>query len=334
MEQGMYHFFILNPKSFHKAREMDLVISSIKSYFKSLNQDNYKLHISRFPRNAIGAVRVFIAGIPENSTVRVYAVGGDGILFDCLNSVAGIKNAELAVMPFGVTNNFVRSFGEYKKSFFRNIQFQANAETTPTDIIRCGGNYALNFCCIGMESDAIVKAMKINRLLDQDGAVFRRMHRCLYKHMYYLGGFLAAFNKKIIWQHYDITIDGELISGNFRSINIANGPCYGENKNAVITAVPNDGMLDILIGKSAGAFRILALVHPYVKGRYHKFPSDFILKRGKQISIRSDAPLMINMDDEIFFDTSFTAEIIPGGVKIASPCGFTYEKKAEFHDTK
>jgi diacylglycerol kinase family enzyme len=151
----------------------------------------------------------------------------------------------------------------------------------------------------------------------------------LYKHIYYLGGFLAAFHKKITWQHYDITIDREFISGNFRSINIANGPCYGEDKTAVITAVPNDGMLDILIGRSAGFFRILSLIHPYVKGRHHKFPSDFILKRGRYISIHSDSLLMISMDDEIFFDTSFTAELLPGAVKIVSPCGFTYEKKAE-----
>ncbi|MDR0624169.1 MAG: acylglycerol kinase family protein, partial [Treponema sp.] len=108
----MHHLFILNPKSFRRAREMDSLISSIDSYFKSVNQDNYKLYISRFPRDAIGAIRMFMAGIPEDSRVRVYAAGGDGILFDCLNGVVGFENAELAIMPFGITNNFVRSFGE------------------------------------------------------------------------------------------------------------------------------------------------------------------------------------------------------------------------------
>ncbi|MDR2258216.1 MAG: hypothetical protein LBE14_03590, partial [Treponema sp.] len=210
---------------------------------------------------------------------------------------------------------------------------QAGAGTIPTDVIRCKGNYALNFCTIGMESAAIIHTMKINRFLERGGALLRYMHRCLYKHMYYLGGFLAAFNKKIISQHYDIIIDREVISGNFQSINIANGPCYGEDKHAVITALPNDGMLDILIGKSMGFFRSLSLIRPYVKGRYHEFPSDFILKRGRYVSIRSDSLLMINMDDEIFFDTSFTAEVLPGAVKIVSPRGFTYEKRADFRET-
>jgi diacylglycerol kinase family enzyme len=284
------------------------------------------VYVSQYPRDAVGVIRLYLNALPRDTVVRVYAIGGDGILFDCLNGVAEFPAAELAIVPYGITNDFVRAFGEHK-NVFRNIQAQFTAKTISTDIMNCGGNYAINFCTVGMESDAITRATRINHFLENSGGLFRRISYSLYNQMYYLGGFLAAFNEKVSQQWYEISIDGESFSGRFRSINIANGPCYGGNKSAVITAVPDDGVLDVLIGKSSSFVRTLSLIPPYLKGRFYKYPADFILKRGKKISIRSDRPLLIHLDDEVFYDDDFTVELIPSGVKIAAVNGLGYERR-------
>jgi diacylglycerol kinase family enzyme len=305
---------------------MDAFISSIESWFEKINPDECQLYISRCPRDAIGIIRKFMAPIPRDAAVRVYAAGGDGILFDCLNGIMGFDNVELALMPYGMTNNFVQAFGKRQTPYFRDIRYQAGGTAVPTDVIRCKGRYALNFCTIGMVSDAILRAMQINRVLEQGGRVLRQIYYGLYRPVYYLGGLLAAFNRRITRQRYEINIDDEPVSGKFMNITIANGPCYGGGRRAA-GAVPDDGMLDICIGKSASSLNIFRMVSSGALDRPQNYPAGFIVRRGKKISVKSDLPLFINMDGEVFFDNCFTAEIMPQAVKIVSVLDCTYEGK-------
>jgi diacylglycerol kinase family enzyme len=249
------------------------------------------IHISRFPRDAIAVIRAYFKELNSDEIVRVYAVGGDGILFDCLNGVVGLPNAELAIVPYGRTNDMVRAFGENKNDLFRDISLQATSPAIPTDIIYCGNVYALNLCTVGVESDAVLKTITINHQLENRNGIFSWLNDILYYLIYYLGGIQAAFNKPVINQHYNLTIDGEKLAGQYCSINIANGPCYGGDKNAVITAVPDDGFLDALFFKSTKPLKILGKMIPYTKGRYTDYPGDFIWKRIRKVVIHSDDPL-------------------------------------------
>jgi diacylglycerol kinase family enzyme len=320
------HLFILNPRSFRRSREVGQVIASIESCFESLGHMEYELYVSRYPRDAIGIIRTSIKAVPKDAFVRVYALGGDGILFDCLNGVAGFENTELALVPYGIINDFVRAFGEQKESFFRDIKAQAQAGSIPTDIINCKGNYAINFCTIGMESDAVIKTKRMRALLENGAHPFQRFYYGLSRYMYPLGRFLAALNQKITSQWYELSIDGEVFSGNFRNITIANGPCRGGTR-ADLNVVPNDGILDIIISRSSGLLRNLHFISPYFKGKYEKYPFDFIIRQGKKIEIRSNIPLSINLDDETFSDTDFTVELVPAAVKIVAPYNFGYERR-------
>jgi hypothetical protein len=63
------------------------------------------------------------------------------------------------------------------------------------------------------------------------------------------------FDQKILNQEYTISIDGKDLSGSYAGVNIANGPCCGGNKSAVVTAVPDDGLMDVLLFKGGSALR-------------------------------------------------------------------------------
>jgi diacylglycerol kinase family enzyme len=308
---------------------MEVVIADIVRCFQDLQTQEPIIHISRFPRDAIAVIRNYSKELNSDEIIRVYAVGGDGILFDCLNGVVGLPNAELAIVPYGKTNDVLRAFGENKSELFRDIKLQATSPTIPTDIIYCGNVYALNFCTVGVESDAIMKTLEFNKALENRKGLFRWLNDALYLVLYYLGGIQAAFNKPVITQRYSLTIDGEHLTGQYCSINIANGPCYGGDKNAVITAVPDDGFLDALFFKSTKPFRILKEMVPYTMGRYADYPGDFIWKRVRKVAIRSNAPLYIDLDGEVFFDTNITVEVMPAAVKIVAVKGLKYEKRAE-----
>jgi diacylglycerol kinase family enzyme len=324
------HLFIINPVSFRSGEEdLDDFISRLKTQFETVIRTDYDIQISRFPRHAVLMTRRYIAQAGPETTVRVYAVGGDGILFDCLNGIVGLPNAELAPVPYGRTNDFVRAFGEGLDDTFRNIPLLAAAPAIFTDILHCGSNYALNLCTIGLESVANSRAVAIQKGL-RAWPRFLRNSSQVYNITYNIGGIMVMFDKKLLTQEYEISIDGEDMSGAYANVNIANGPCCGGNKNPVVTAVPDDGLMDVLVFKSTGTFKGISRIVPYTKGHYDRFPGDFSLKRGKIISIRSRDPLMINLDGETFLDTNITVELIKGAVNIAAPGNLSYKQRGVF----
>jgi diacylglycerol kinase family enzyme len=325
------HLFIINPVSFRGGTNMENFIFWLKDQFKRVIKEAYDIRVSRFPRHAVRTVRQYITQAGPEQSVRVYAVGGDGILFDCLNGIVGLPNADLAPVPYGNINDFVRSFGEGLDNAFRDIPRLAAAPAIPTDILHCGSNYALNFCTVGLESAANFHAVAIQKHLKSWPWFFRNSHR-VYNMSYAVGGIMVMFDKKLLTQKYVVNIDGEDLSGNYANVNIANAPCCGGDKNPVITAVPDDGLMDVLLFKGIGALRGLVRMLPYIKGRYDRFPRDFTLKRGKVISIRSKEPLIIDLDGETFLDTNITVELIPGAVNIAAPDNLSYKQRGVFRE--
>ena len=329
---GVKHLFVINPRSFPVSADQDGVLREIQDCFASFDGEDYSVHISHYPRYAIGLLGKLIREFQPDETVRVYAVGGDGILFDCLNGIVGLPNVELAVVPYGTSNDLMRAFGEGKEAMFRDIRLQAISPVILTDIIHCGNNYALNFCTVGIESDTIMKTLDMYNSISHSVRKYRKLNAFVYSMLFYVGGTRAVFNKKILDQHYTITIDGEDFSGVYGAINIANGPCYGGKLSAVITAMPNDGVLDALFFRSAGSFKTALLIPPFTKGEFRRFPKYFTLKQMKKIEIRSDDPLLVDLDGEAFFDTSLSVEIIPKAVKIVAPGGIEYQRRAGDHE--
>jgi YegS/Rv2252/BmrU family lipid kinase len=322
------HLFVINPVSFPQWEDMDKVIGEIRNCFAA-SGERHSIHVSRFPRDAIRTIREYLRATSAGTVVRIYAVGGDGILFDCLNGVVGFKNAELAIVPYGNSNDFLRAFGEGKRELFQNIAAQAVSPTIPTDIIFCGNNYALNTCTIGMEAYTVHKAVELNaRYKNLSGRLPRLTGRFLYNFMFWLGGVISAMSPSITNRRYSVWMDGEEFAGNYATINIANGPCYGGDKCAAIAAVPDDGLLDVMFLKSASRFQIVRVGTRYIYGKYSLFPDYVSYRRAAEIAVRSDRPMVLQLDGELIFDTNIRIKIIPKAVRIVAVNGSPYERRA------
>jgi YegS/Rv2252/BmrU family lipid kinase len=331
--RDMKHLFIVNPVSFRRRIDMDAVMIDIENCFATLGLQDYAFYVSRFPRDAIGEIRKFAGEAGETKTVRIYAVGGDGILFDCLNGIIGLANAELAAVPYGNSNDFIRAFGEGKETLFRDIKTQILSRVIPTDVIFCGSNYALNTCTIGMEAYACHKAAELNAQYTPYWKKYPPfIRKTMYNSMFFLGGVISAYTPSITNQKYTITIDGNDFNGNYTTINIANGPCYGGDKSAAIAAIPDDGLIDVLLFSSTNSLNVLRVGSQYLYGKYNKFPSYITYKRASEVTVRSEEPLVLQLDGEIFLDTSITVKIVPRAVKIVAAGDSAYERRAVFHE--
>jgi diacylglycerol kinase family enzyme len=255
-------------------------------------------------------------GAEEGETVRVYAVGGDDILFDCLNGIEGLPNTELAIVPHGDTNDFIRSFGEKKAELFRDMVTVATSPTIPTDVIKVGYNRAINGCSVGF-IPTIATKMKEIRTGKGEG-----LGRFFVGFLFFMNRLIYLFNKELIAHHFEITIDDADYSGNYSLINVVNGPCFGR-KNILAGTLPDDGFLDVMLFKSAGPLVTSMSLAKYTRGR--RLPSNCVRVQAKKVELKSETPVWIQTDNEFLRDTHITFEVLPGAVQIVTVNNLAYQ---------
>ena len=331
MNSAVKHLFIINPKSFWHSWKQDEILTRIHNLFRANEANDYEIHISRFPRDAVGFIPRFAGDLPRDTILRVYAVGGDGILFDCLNGVMGLKNVEIAVVPYGHTNSFVRGFGGGEKVFFRNLSRQIGAPSVPMDVMRCGSNYTLNHCVIGMEAEAVRYADRMRQKMDRGNSLNQWLSRKLYTLLYFVGALAAHFDDRLNNRRYEAEIDGESVSGLFWGISVFNGAYYSGNLHPANDAVPNDGVFDMLTTRGQGFFRTYGLIPFYISGRHKLFPRNFSLRRGHKLSLRceDEEPLIISIDGMLFVETELDIELLPAAIQLVDASTHGYRGTAD-----
>lgn len=316
MNNVIKHLFIINPKSFWNKTKQNQVVAKIHQFFKLMEDENYDIHVSRFPRDAIGFIPLFAKNLPDETILRVYAVGGDGILFDCLNGIMGLPNVELAALPYGHTNNFVRGFGINAKTLFRVLSRQYDAPAISMDVLRCGQHYALNYCVAGLEAEAVRQAEELRGSLKKGNSLSQWLYRGLYTNFYYIGGVAAISRKHVMAQHYEVDIDGIKTDGIYQALSIFNGPYYCGGLHPLLShTMPNDGVLEMLSMRVRGVLGIVIKFPFYARGYYRMFPRNFTFKQGRKVTIRSDSVFLLCMDGIVFFESEIEIDLLPSAVQ-------------------
>jgi diacylglycerol kinase family enzyme len=296
----------------------DVIQDRIGQFFRSQTKPDWSAQQSRFPRDALGIIQKELDEAKENDTVRIYAIGGDEILSDCMNGIVGIPNTELALMPYGKASDFLHIFRTVKPERFRDIPALVTAPAIPTDVIDTGNNYALIGCVVGFAPAA---AVKVNEWKKNKKSVTRNF--VISRILSFFSNLFTAYNKKIIAHSYKITIDDQDYSGNYSLIIVSNCPYHGGNKIGVAGAMPDDGLLDVALFKSTGPLRTLMSFGTYSR---RKKPSNCALLQAKKILIQSDEPVWMQLDSEFLQSKSINLEVVPNAVQIVVIDNLTYQK--------
>jgi diacylglycerol kinase family enzyme len=284
--------------------------------------------VSHYPRDAISKVNAFLEkATKEDERVRVYAVGGDGILFDCLNGMTKYPGHELASVPYGNANDFLRAFGDENVPLFRDIKALSEAESVKTDVFRCGSNLSISIASLGLEGSAILVTDKMAKFLSK--ASFLRK---LIPTLYVLGAVIVLFNKKLRSQYYHVTLDGVDYSGEYIDINVGNTFGNGGKNVSNPYAVPNDGWLNAVFIKKMPLIKCLLTTGPFTQGKFEKYPKDFFQVRFKKFHATSDKHIRICVDGEAFYTSELSMEIYPGAVNIIAPKGVNYRTYLKYEE--
>jgi len=312
----MKHVFVFDPKAFYSQQwKMDNILDNIGQFFRTQEAPDFSIQFSRYRRNAISIIDDEAEKAKPEDVIRIYAIGGDEILFDCINGVVHYPNMQLAAVPHGESYDFLKIFGEKNIEHFRDIPTLVQSDAIPTDAIRWGVNYALNSCYIGMNS-AILKNLK-----DMKSSLNKGSFILFSKLSTFVNLLFSAFDKHIAARQYTISIDNEDYSGHYCLVHVANGPYHSGKKTGVKDATPDDGLLDIALIKSSHPLGTLSSMRKYSKG---KRPKNCILVQGKKITVKSANHMWVQLDNEYIQDTEITLSVVNHAVHLVTVNNLTY----------
>ena len=307
----MKHVFVVNPMAGKKGRDAQRIIPQIHEYCKK-NAIDYELYCTTAQGDGLRFVKER-ASSGEN--IRFYACGGDGTLFEVVNGAYGAENVEVAVLPPGSGNDFIRSFGT--KEQLANVEAQVNGTAIPLDLIRCGDKLAINECSMGMDAEVCKKQADFKKIPLVNGE------------MAYTASALWALMKKVE-NNFTISVDDEPPhKEKVIFCFVGNSRWYGGGYMGGPLAMPNDGLLDIImVRKQFSRLRLLTLLGSYKKGEHLSWDvTKFV--RGKKITVHSDAPAVVNVDGECEVVNDCTMELLPAAIRFVVPANSTFFKDVE-----
>lgn len=297
----MKHLFIINPKC-GKGISYERCAEGIKQTMNEMGIENYEIHVTEGPRDGYEYAK---KEVDKGEHIRVYACGGDGTLYEVVNACACKANAEVAAFPLGSGNDFIRIFGDKKD--LRNVADHVNGTVMDFDIIKCGDEYAINQCSMGLDAEVCAKQSYFKKFPFLSGELA------------YTVSLLYCFIGKMK-SRFTITIDDEEpFTQNVLFCVGANSRWYGGGYMAAPKALTYDGLLDfVIIKKNMSRIKLLPLIDKYKKGQHLDWDIT-TFKRGKKVHIKSEKPAAVNVDGECQYVTESTFEIVEKGIKFVVP---------------
>lgn len=306
------HVFLVNPMAGQgKGKALNFIKPKIEEVCNKYSLD-YEICVTHAKGEGIELVR---ERAKTGEEIRFYACGGDGTLYDVVNGAFGYKNAQVAVIPLGSGNDFIRCFGTIDE--YLVLEDQINGVPVEFDVIKCDDEIAINQCSMGMDAEVCAMQGKIKKLplVTGEGA-------------YYIGCLYAIVKK--FHNHFTIRIDdGEEISKDCLFCFCGNSKYYGGGFKAAPLAEPDDGLLDFIIVESKlSRAKLTTLLNKYKRGEHLDWDIT-TFKRGKKLVIHSDHPAAVNVDGEIKYVTDTSFEIIEKGITYVVPAKSPFLKERE-----
>ncbi|MCL2106106.1 MAG: hypothetical protein FWH26_03465 [Oscillospiraceae bacterium] len=191
----------------------------------------------------------------SGAPVRFYACGGDGTIYSVVNASFGCRNVQIAAIPFGSGNDFIRLFG--KKEELQEVKRHINGTPHWIDAIECGGEIAINQCSMGLDAEVCAKQASFKKIPWMSGEFA------------YTASLLYCITKRF-HNTFTIQIDDEPpVTGAFVFALGGNSRWYGGGYKGCPLALPDDGLLDcITVRKEFGRLKLISLIGKYKRGEH------------------------------------------------------------------
>ena len=307
----MKHIFIINPVA-GNGIDYKSYSEEIKKVFAELNITDYQIHVTTAVGNAYDFAKEKVA---TGEHIRFYACGGDGTLSEVVNACAEHKNAEVAAIPLGSGNDFIRIFG--KKEDLLDLKAHITGKPMDFDLIKYEDQYAINQCSMGLDAEVCAKQ-----------AHFKKMP-FLSPELAYTAALLSTFLGKMKNTFTIQFDDDEPFTKDVLFCVVANSRWYGGGYMAAPKALTYDGLLDfVVVEKNCSKLTLLGLIGPYKRGEHLDWERTHF-KRGKKITIKSTKPSAVNFDGEVKIVTEATFNIVENAITYVVPANSDFTEKVK-----
>lgn len=232
----------------------------------------------------------------------IYAVGGDGTVNEVMNGLVGTDSA-LAILPGGSGNDFIRTV-DGKDDGDNIIKDTINGTKKLIDVGIINGRYFINISSVGFDAEVVLATERFKKL-------------CLSGSAAYIAGLISTiFTRKP--SRVKIAMDGIEIEKEILLTAVANGKYYGGGMKAAPDAVFDDGLFDVCVIEKVSKLKMLLLFPQFIKGRHARF-KEVSFYKSKKVCIKSQKPIAVNVDGEVYMDTDINFEIVRNKLYVMIP---------------
>jgi YegS/Rv2252/BmrU family lipid kinase len=243
-------------------------------------------------------------------TELVVVVGGDGSINEAANGLVG-TGAELAVLPNGTGQDFVRTHG-IPSDLDAAVDVVLHGVAREIDAGRVtyrtwageeAQRHFANVASAGMSGAVAQRANQMSKALGGRTTFFYALVRVFFT-----------------WENTELTVelDSETRTGRMHDVVVANGRWHGGAMLLAPDARPDDGLFDVLLIGDVTKADFVRTVPKIYRGTHLSHPKVEVV-RSSRVRVDATEPLPIELDGEQVGTTPATFEIVPGALRIRVP---------------
>lgn len=302
----MKFLFVVNPIA-GGSDHTEQIRAMAEDAFKNRPNDEFEILVLN---DSLDAAKEISARAESGESLSVFACGGDGTFNSCCNGAAGHDNIAVAPFPIGTGNDFCRMFGE-QKDLYLNVPALLDGSTHKIDLANVNGKYCACIASVGFDARVGTNVHNYSRLPFCKGP----------------GAYVASL---VVETFKGMTRNATVICGDFRYSGpftlcaVCNGQYYGGGFQPVRDAMPDDGVLDIILVKKVSLPFFLLNVGKYKNGLAYQLPEHFIHLRSDHIKFEFDEESVINCDGETFYGKTAEIRLHHNCMNLIVPKGLTF----------
>lgn len=232
------------------------------------------------------------------------ACGGSGTASEVAAGIVNRENKYMAVMRFGITNDFVKCFPGRD---FNSIRALLKGTMTKIDALKVNESYAINVINIGM--DAMVAYF---------GEIY---HAAGYK-----DGFKRALARAVLGHRINrvrVEADGRVLSRKYiMQATLGNGKICGGEYLCAPRAILDDGLMEVCVFKTMPLLTLLRILPKYRNGQH--LDDAFSMRhlrymRAKHVELSSDGLIYLSLDGETIISNHFNIDVLDKAVNLILP---------------
>lgn len=282
----MKHIFIINPTAGKSDQTKHIAAMVNKIFIEEAVEGTYRIEVTKGVHDATDIARHYAM---SNEPVRIYSCGGDGTLNEIVNGIVHHENVELAPVPIGSGNDFVKSFGSQAMDAFLNLKELIKAPARKIDLLEVNGHFSINVINIGLDSSIAQNMVRFKRLPFISGAK-----------AYDISVFYCFLTS--IKNHFELIADGiRLPHKNYTFAVMANGQYYGGSYLAAPCSDMQDGLIDLVLIPSVSRLKILQLMNVYKRGEHLQKQYQKIVhyRQCHEVQVEAEHEINVCIDGEI-----------------------------------